>query len=539
MTGEDSTGRTERLPAASPTVNRRDLFFVVFALVVTVLLSAFDQIIFSTALPTIVGELGGVDQMLWVTTAYMLAATITMPIYGKLGDLIGHKTLYLSALFIFLAGSILGGFSTGMPVLIAARAVQGLGGGGLIILSQTVIADIVPPRQRGSYIGIISGSFAVASVLGPLLGGWFTDTIGWRCVFWFNLPLGALAVVTAAAFLKSSPHRSDRPRLDMLGSITMAVCVSAIIFITSWGGRQYAWDSAPILGLIGIAVVFGALFVAVEKRAAEPMIPLHLFRERNFNLPTIAGLLISVAQFGMIAYLPSFLQMASGLSASHSGLLLVPGSIGVLVTSVGSGVLASKTGRYKWMPIASCVVVGLSLFLLSTQDAATSLWVAGAYQLVFGVGIGLSIQILVLIVQNTFPLSEVGTATAASNFFRQIGASLGSAAVGTVFTHRLMGTLTKGLAAQPGVSGEALDPNSLTPELVAQLPEQLRGAVVAAYADALTPVFLYLVPLIAVALSIVLFIKEKPLAVRNETLENAPPRPAVETIMAGTSRRWT
>ncbi|MCE5253691.1 MAG: DHA2 family efflux MFS transporter permease subunit [Actinomycetia bacterium] len=527
-------------PAGSGTeaVRRRDLAFIVVALIVTTLLSALDQVIFSTALPTIVGDLGGVDQMLWVTTAYMLAATITMPIYGKLGDLMGHKTLLLSALFLFLVGSVIGGLSNGMPVLIAARAVQGLGGGGLIVLSQAVIADVVPPRRRGTYMGIIGGCFAVASVLGPLLGGWFTDTIGWRWAFWFNLPLGVLAVATAAAFLKTSSRRQDLPRLDILGSVTMAVSVTAIVLVTSWGGRQYAWDSGPILGLIGTALVFGALLVAAERRAAHPIIPLHLFRERNFNLPTLAALLIAIAQFGVIAYLPSYLQMATGLSASESGLLLVPGSVGILLTSVGSGVLAARTGRYKWMPIASCCIVGLALFLLSNQKADASVWAIGAYQFVFGVGLGLSIQILVLIVQNSFPISEVGTATAANNFLRQIGASLGSAVVGTVFTNRLMNLLNERLVGQPGVSAQVLDPNSLTSALVAALPDQLRRAVVTSYADALTPVFLYLVPLMAAGVVILLFVKEKPLGVRNETPQQDDRR-AAGTITAGTSRRRT
>jgi EmrB/QacA subfamily drug resistance transporter len=501
----------------APAIGRRDLAFVMVALVVAMLLAALDQIIFSTALPTIVGELGGIDQMLWVTTAYALAATITLPIYGKLGDLVGHKLLFLSALVLFLAGTILGGLAGNMTILISARAVQGLGGGGLMILSQAIIADIVPPRQRGTYMGIMGGAWAFASVLGPVLGGWFADSIGWRWAFWFSLPLGALAMVAAAAFLKMPLHKRDKPTLDILGMATMTISVTAIILVTSWGGRQYAWDSAMILGLIAVFVVFGALFVAAERRAEQPIIPLHLFRDRNFNLSTAGGLLIAIAMFGVIGYMPSYLQMVTGTSATKSGLLLVPLSIGILSASLSTGALASRTGRYKWMPVASALVMGLALFLLSTLHVGSSQWTIMGYLMIFGAGMGLGFQILVLVVQISFPLSEVGTATAANNFFRQIGASLGSAAVGTVFTNRLMALLGERLASAPtGGAGMPMDPNSLTPALVGQLPEQLKNAVVSSYSEALTPVYLYLVPLMVLGAVLFLFVKERPLAASNE-----------------------
>jgi EmrB/QacA subfamily drug resistance transporter len=517
----------------APAIGRRDLAFVMVALVVAMLLAALDQIIFSTALPTIVGELGGIDQMLWVTTAYALAATITLPIYGKLGDLVGHKLLFLSALVLFLGGTVLGGLAGNMTTLISARAVQGLGGGGLMILSQAIIADIVPPRQRGTYMGIMGGAWAFASVLGPVLGGWFADSIGWRWAFWFSLPLGALAIVAAAAFLKMPLHKRDRPTLDILGMATMTISVTAIVLVTSWGGRQYAWDSAMILGLIAVFAVFGALFVAAERRAAQPIIPLHLFRDRNFNLSTAGGLLLAIAMFGVLAYMPSYLQMVTGTSATKSGLLLVPLSAGILGASLCTGALASRTGRYKWMPVTSAIVMGLGLFLLSTLHVGSSQWTIAAYLAVFGVGLGLGFQILVLIVQISFPLSEVGTATAANNFFRQIGASLGSAAVGTVFTNRLMGLLSERLASAPSTgAGMSLDPNSLTPALVGQLPEQLKNAVVASYSEALTPVYLYLVPLMAVGAALFLFVNERSLAATNE---ERPPAAAPDSAAAPTS----
>ncbi|OFW59276.1 MAG: MFS transporter [Actinobacteria bacterium RBG_16_64_13] len=493
-------------------VSRRDLAFVMVALLIAMLLAALDQVIFATALPTIVGDLGGVDQMLWVTTAYLLAATIMMPIYGKLGDLIGHKVLFLGALVAFLSGSVLGGLAHNMAVLVAARAVQGLGGGGLMILSMAIIADIVPPRQRGTYMGIMGGAWSVSSVLGPILGGWFADSIGWRWAFWFNLPLAVLAVVAASAFLKMPAQKRDRPTVDVIGIATMAISVTAIILVTSWGGREYPWDSPTILGLVGIAVAFATFFVLAERRAVHPVIPLHLFGDRNFNLSTAGGLFLSIAMFGVIAYLPSYLQMVGGLSATKSGLLLAPMSAGILITSVGSGALASRTGRYKWMPIASCVIVGVGLFLLSTMAVDDPLWKAGVYIFICGAGTGLSFQIVVLIVQNAFPLSEVGTATAGNIFFRQIGAAIGSAAVGTVFTKRLMDLLGERLVSAAAGSGMPVDPNSLTPALVNQLPEELKNAVVSSYSEALTPVFLYLLPLMALGVVLFLFVKEKPLA---------------------------
>jgi EmrB/QacA subfamily drug resistance transporter len=500
-----------------PAIDKRSLGFVVAALFVAMLLAALDQTIFGTALPTIVGDLNGVEQMLWVTTAYILAATIMMPVYGKLGDLFGHKVLFFGGLTLFLGGSVLGGLAQNMSVLIAARGIQGLGGGGLMILSTAIIADIVPPRRRGTYMGIMGGAWAFSSVLGPILGGWFADSIGWRWAFWFNLPLGAFAMVMAAAFLKMPLQKKVRPKLDGLGMATMALATTAIVLVTSWGGRQHGWSSPLILGLIGAAVVIGALFVLVERKAAEPIIPLALFRDRNFNLATIGGLLVSIAFFGVIIYIPTYLQMVTGLSATKSGLLLVPLSIGIVSTSLGSGALASRTGHYKWMPIASAAVLGLSLYLLSTLTIATSVWLTCFYTFLTGVGSGLSFQILVLVVQNSFPISQVGTATGAHSFFRQIGASLGSAAIGTLFTTRLLHLLPQRLAALGTSPAGAVDPNSLTPALIARMPEQVKDVVVSSYNDALAPVYLYLVPLMVVGLVLLLFIKEKPLSLSNES----------------------
>ena len=513
MTGRGGTGGYHEELSGVP--KGRELTLVVAALFVTTLLAALDQTIFATALPTIVGDLNGVDQMLWVTTAYLLAATVTMPVYGKFGDLLGHKPLLLVAFVLFLAGSVLGGLAGSMPVLIAARAVQGLGGGGLLILSQAIIADIIPPRRRGTYLGILGGAWAVASVLGPILGGWFVDTIGWRWAFWFNLPLGILAVVAAGVFLRTPARGREVPRIDGMGMATLAIVTTAIILVASLGGRQYAWGSPIVLGLMALAIAGSVVFVSVERRAAEPIVPLLLFRDRNFNLVTAGGLLISVAFLGVVIYVPSYLQMVSGLSATKSGLLLVPLSAGILIASIGAGARVSRTGKYRWMPAAGAFIVALSLFLLSTLSIDTELWTICLYLFVCGVGTGMGF-ILITIVQNSFPIRMVGTATGAHNFFRQIGATLGSAVVGTLFASRLLGLLGERLAAIGAGSAGVVDPNSLTPASVAQMSEPLKTAVVSSYNDALTPIYLYLVPMMAVAFVLLLFVREKPLAVTNE-----------------------
>lgn len=497
-------------------IGRRELSFVMVALFASLLLSALDQTIFGTTLPTIVGELSGVDQMLWVTTAYMLAATITMPIYGKMGDLVGHKPLLLGTLALFLAGSVLGGLAGSMPALIAARAVQGLGGGGLMILALAVVADIVPPRRRGTYMGILGSVWSFSSVLGPILGGWFADSIGWRWAFWFNLPIGVIAVILVVSFLRKPLQRRVRAGVDVAGMASMAVATTAIILVISWGGREYPWGSPVILGLAGVFVVVGALFMFVESRAAESIIPLSLFRDRNFNLSTAGGLLTSIAFMGVVIYIPSYLQMATGLSPTKSGLLLVPLTIGILIASLSTGALASRTGRYKWMPPTSGLVIAVSLYLLSTLNPDTPVWIACLYLFIHGVGNGIGFQILNLIVQTSFPVSQVGTATGAFSFFRQIGASFGSAVVGTLFTSRLIERLAERLGALGGGGAGVPDHNSLTPAIVAQLPENVKTAIVTSYNEALTPVYLYIVPLMALTFVLFLFVKERPLAHTNE-----------------------
>jgi len=494
------------VPAASAAGPRIIPIFI--ALMVAMLLSSLDQTILGTALPTIVGELDGVQHMLWVATAYILGATVVMPVYGKLGDLFGRKTIFLVALSIFIAGSILGGFATNMELLIAGRAIQGVGGGGLMILSQAIIADVVPPRDRGKYGGFIGAVFAFSAVVGPLLGGLFTDSLTWRWAFWINIPLGIAAIVTAAVFIRL-PKGTNRvkPRIDYLGTALIAIATTGLVLVTSWGGTEYGWDSVVIIALIVVTVVSAALFVWAETKAAEPIIPLSLFRDRNFTITTVAGLLTGVAMFGAIGYMPTFLQIANGINATESGLLLLPMLVGLLVTAIGSGLLMSKTGRYKWMPITGAALIGAALVLFSTLTADTTPLVTGLYLFVLGAGLGLTIQVLVLIVQNSVPHRVLGTATAANAFFREIGATIGSAVVGSVFASRL----TQQLAETFG-TGESAGANSLTPAAINALPAQLHDQISAAYADALTPIYLFLVPLMVVAVAMLFFIKEVPLA---------------------------
>src|SRR6476661_6387026 len=390
---------TQAVPAPGRPEEKQHIVLLFVGLMLSMLLASLNQTVLSTALPTIVGELHGVNDMLWVITAFILASTVTMPIYGKLGDLMGRKSLLMAAILLFMAGSVVGGVANDMGMLIVARVIQGLGGGGLMILSQAVIADVIPARERGKYMGMMGGVFAIASVAGPLLGGWFTEGPGWRWVFWINIPLGLLALAGAVFFLKL-PRHSGRPRLDLGGMVLVAIATTCLV-------------------LFGGAVVSAAAFVWVESRTAEPIIPLHLFKDLNFNLATIAGLLIGVAMFGAIGYLPTYLQMAFSVNATESGLLMIPMMGALLVASVVSGQLVSRTGRYKWMPIVGGVLVAVALVLLSTLTPGAPLWEICAYLAVMGLGLGLSMQIMVLIVQNSFPLREVGTATASNNFFRQ------------------------------------------------------------------------------------------------------------------------
>lgn len=489
-------------------------FGLTFAgLMAVMLLASLDQTIVSTALPTIVGELNGVSHLAWVTTAYILASTITMPVYGRMGDLVGRKNLFLGAIGVFLAGSALAGAAQNMTMLILGRGIQGLGGGGLMILSQTIIADLVPPRQRAKYMAPMGAVFGLSSVAGPLLGGWFTDSIGWRWAFWINLPVGVLALAVCGFALRL-PRKAVKVSFDYLGIALMAAAVACTVLVANWGGTTYQWSDPVILGLAAGGVVAWVLFFLSQRRAAEPIIPLWLFRSRIFNYATLIGLIVvGIGMFAVIAYLPTYLQMVYGYNATESGLLLIPMVAGLMVTAIVSGQLLGKTGRYKVFPIVGTAIVAVTALLMSTLRVDTPVVVVCVYVFLLGAGIGLLMQTLVLAVQNDFPVSDVGTATSANNFFREIGATLGSAVVGAIFSNRLTARLADALPPQSGRSGGV---NSLTPAMVRSLPPQLKETVVAAYQHALVPVFAYLVPVFAIGLVLAFLLPEKALSNTNE-----------------------
>ena len=493
---------------------RPRLIPIFIALMLAMLLASLNQTVLSTALPTIVGELDGVHQMQWVITGYILASTVTMPFYGKIGDQIGRKPLLVGAILVFMAGSVVGGLAPTIWWLIAARVIQGLGGGGLIILSQTVVADIVPVRERGKYMGVMGGVFALSSVVGPLIGGWITEGPGWRYAFWMSVALGVVALAGVVFFLKLPKHHG-RVSVDVWGMLTLGVATVAVILTITWGGSTYDWASAQIFGLIAIAVVFTAIFIMIESRVAEPVMPLGMFRNRTFLLATSAGMMISVAMFGAIGYMPTYLQMVHGASATSSGLLMTPMMAGVLIASTGSGALVSRYGRYKAYPLVGAVLVVIALYLLSQLTAEAAVWHVCLALGVMGVGLGLIIQILVLAVQNVFPGSMVGTATSGNNFFRQVGATIGSGVVGVIFAGRLTDLIAERMPAQAqaAMQGSGSDASSgLTPELVDSLPAPIQDVITSSYNDALTPIFMVMIPLVVLALILMAFIPETPLA---------------------------
>ncbi|MEV6964619.1 DHA2 family efflux MFS transporter permease subunit [Hamadaea sp. NPDC051192] len=471
------------------------LLTIFVALMLCVLLAALDQTIVATALPTIVGDLDGLDHISWVVTAYLLTSTVTLPLYGRIGDIYGRKPVVIFAIAVFLIGSALCGWSQTMTQLIAYRAVQGVGAGGLMVLAQAILADLVPPRDRGRYMGFIGAAFGVASVAGPLLGGYLTDHASWRWVFYINLPLGAIALAMIAVVLKL-PAPTSRSRVDYLGAALLSAAVTGLVLVTSWGGSEYAWSSAQIRWLIAATVGFTVLWLVSARFSAQPILPLRLFRDRTFALASVASIAVGVAMFGSISYLPIFMQVVTGANATNSGLLMLPLVAGILVTAIASGQLISRTGRYKAYPIAGAVLTGLGLWLLSTLDEHSTRALISAYMVVIGLGIGLIMQVLVLVVQNSADRADLGVATSAVTFVRQVGGALGVAVCGSLFTTRLYDAIAREL---PGVSVTG-GVGSLTPARLAELPDAVRAGVARAFADALPPIFLALVPLLIVAL---------------------------------------
>ena len=479
------------------------------SLLLVMLLASLDQTIVGTALPTIVGELDGLAHMSWAITAYTLALTIAMPVYGKLGDLVGRKNLFLVAIAVFVLGSALAGFSQGMVEFVLFRGLQGLGGAGLMIMSQTIIADVVPAKDRAKFMAPMGAVFGVSAVAGPLLGGWLTDSADWRWVFWINLPLGVLALAVSALTIKL-PRRRNSASIDYAGILLLALAITGLVLVTSWGGTQYAWTSATILALSAATLVLAVAFVLVENRVAEPIIPMRLFRNRTFTVTTLLGLVVGAGMMGALAYLPTYLQMSYGVDATESGLLLLPMVATLLVTSIGSGAVVSRTGRYKALPIVGTLVAALAVLLMSTLDLGTPLWLLCVYVGILGAGLGLFMQIIVLAVQNAVDPREIGTATSSNNLFRELGVTVGVAVLGTVFSSRLTDRLATVLP-QGGDAGST-SATSLTPAVVRALPADVAEGIVGAYANSLTPIFAWLVPMFLIGTVIAFFLPEVPLA---------------------------
>jgi EmrB/QacA subfamily drug resistance transporter len=500
-------------PAGGTTfATRREFMIVLPGLLLTLMIAMLDQLVVSTALPRIVGDLGGLNHLAWVVTAYVLASTITTPLYGKLGDLYGRKRLLMIAIVIFLIGSALSGLSHSMDQLIAFRALQGLGAGGLMVGAIATIGDMVSPRERGQYMGYMMAAMMVAMIAGPLVGGYITDSLSWRWIFYINMPIGGAALVYLWATMHL-PRKRVEHKVDYLGAAVIAIGATAIVLLTTWGGTQYAWGSWEILLLAGITAAAIVAFFYVEGRAVEPVLPLHVFKNRNFSLASSMSFLLGFVMLGALTFLPLYQQTVQHASPTTSGLMLIPLMLGSTVTTLIAGQITTRTGRYKILPVIGGVIMTIAIFLLTHLGPHTTRLTSALYFVVLGVGMGFLMQITSLIVQNSVEQKDMGVASSSRAFFQQIGGSMGVSLFGVIFIHRL----TSVMAAQvPGAHLQA-NTSSLDPATINNLPAVIKEAAFVALSKGLDSVFWWTIPASALVFLLALWVKEIPLRGRNDS----------------------
>jgi EmrB/QacA subfamily drug resistance transporter len=533
------TSRAANPLAAGPGgdyLSHRQILIVMGGLMAGMFLAALDQSIVAVALPKITSELGGLDKLSWVVTAYLLTSTAATPLWGKISDLRGRRPIFQAAIVVFLIGSLICGFSpeiagfldvSGINVMIAGRAVQGLGAGGLMSLALAVIGDVIPPRERGKYQGLFAAVFGVSSVAGPLLGGWFTDNLGWEWIFFINIPIGAAALVVTSLALKLH-HVRRQASVDYLGAAAIVGSVTSLVLYLSWAGPDEGWVSATGIWLLVGAVGLAVIFVLVESRAKEPIIPLELFRHWTFTSNITFAMIMGIGMFGGLIFLPIYLQAVKGLSATHSGLAILPLVIGIFTTSIGGGQIMVRTGRYKWMPITGALVVGAALFAFSRLQVNTPYYALALIMYAFGMGLGFTMQVVVTAVQNSVDRRHMGVATASVTFFRSMGGAIGTALLGAILNIRLKHHLSEIVgAAQGHGAGAAINTNDVT--AIQALPEPIKGWVLEAFTRAMDDVFLVAVPFMAVAFVIALTMREKPLRGRAQNTDSATHSASADT----------